>query len=154
MPDDTRIGPENGSLLIVGGSTPPSLFKRFVNLSGGPHAPIVIIPTASGQEAAPTPAQQGPLFRPFTDAGATNLQVLHTTDRAVADSEAFVKPLLEAHGVWIPGGRHTFLADAYLGTRTESAFHDLLARGGCIGGSSAGATIQGPTWYAEIRAAT
>jgi cyanophycinase len=33
--------------------------------------------------------------------------------------------------------------DAYQGTRTESAIGDVLKRGGAIGGSSAGATIQG-----------
>jgi cyanophycinase-like exopeptidase len=33
--------------------------------------------------------------------------------------------------------------DSYAGTRTYRAFHDVLARGGVIGGSSAGATIQG-----------
>jgi cyanophycinase len=35
------------------------------------------------------------------------------------------------------------LVDAYLGTKTEAAIHDVLKRGGVIGGSSAGATIQG-----------
>lgn len=33
--------------------------------------------------------------------------------------------------------------DAYEGTETWQAFHDVLRRGGVIGGSSAGATIQG-----------
>jgi len=45
--------------------------------------------------------------------------------------------------VWIPGGRQWRLADAYLNTAVERAIKDLLARGGVVGGSSAGATIQG-----------
>ena len=34
-------------------------------------------------------------------------------------------------------------ADSYSGTRTETEIKALLARGGVVGGSSAGATIQG-----------
>jgi cyanophycinase len=69
--------------------------------------------------------------------------MIHTRDRRVADSEAFVAPLREARGVWFPGGRHWRLADAYLRTRTHGALREVLARGGVIGGTSAGATILG-----------
>ena len=69
--------------------------------------------------------------------------VLHTTDRSVANSADFVKPLQDATGVWLEGGRHWRLADAYLGTRTLKELFNLLDRGGVIGGGSAGATIQG-----------
>jgi cyanophycinase len=54
-----------------------------------------------------------------------------------------VAPLRTARGVWFEGGRQWRLVDAYLGTRTERELFALLARGGVIGGSSAGATIQG-----------
>lgn len=46
-------------------------------------------------------------------------------------------------GVWFNGGRQWHLADSYLNTKTHEAFWDVLQRGGVIGGSSAGATIQG-----------
>ncbi|HEV7500738.1 MAG TPA: cyanophycinase, partial [Vicinamibacteria bacterium] len=77
------------------------------------------------------------------DAGARHVKVLHTRDRKVADSEAFVAPLRDASGVWFSGGRQWRLADAYLGTRTHSELRAVLARGGVIGGTSAGATILG-----------
>jgi cyanophycinase len=75
--------------------------------------------------------------------GATSLTVLHTRDHKVADSESFVAPLRSARGVWFPGGRQWRLADSYLGTRTERELRAVLDRGGVIGGTSAGATIQG-----------
>ena len=78
----------------------------------------------------------------FKKAGATNVHLLHTRDTKVADSEEFVAVLRDARAVWFGGGRQWRLADAYLGTKTEAAFHDVLKRGGVIGGSSAGATIQ------------
>jgi cyanophycinase len=48
-----------------------------------------------------------------------------------------------ARAVWFTGGRQWRLVDSYLGTKTEAALRTLLDRGGVIGGTSAGATIQG-----------
>ncbi|RMH14902.1 MAG: cyanophycinase [Gemmatimonadetes bacterium] len=136
-----EVGPERGSLVIVGGALrDEAIVQRFVDLAGGPTAHIVVIPTAGGAESYD---EFWPGLKMFRDVGATNLTVLHTTDPAVADEEAFVAPLLDAGGVWFAGGRQWRLADAYLGTRTEEALREVLARGGVIGGSSAGATIQG-----------
>jgi cyanophycinase len=72
-----------------------------------------------------------------------HVTVLHTRDRKIANSEKFVEPLRHASGVWFEGGRQWRLADAYLGTRVEREVKSLLARGGVVGGASAGATIQG-----------
>jgi cyanophycinase len=71
------------------------------------------------------------------------LTVLHTRDPKLADTEAFVKPLTTARGVFFGGGRQWRLADAYLNTRVQRELQALLDRGGVVGGSSAGATILG-----------
>ena len=136
-----EIGPSRGALVIVGGAMrDPAILTRFLELAGGIDAPIVVIPTAGGA------AEYGPDWRglgSFRALGAKNLTVLHTTDRKVADSEEFVRPIREARGVFFGGGRQWRLADSYLNTRTQEALFELLDRGGVIGGSSAGATIQG-----------
>jgi len=45
------IGPENGALVIVGGAMQdPAILERFMELAGGPEAPVVIIPTAGGAD--------------------------------------------------------------------------------------------------------
>jgi cyanophycinase len=49
----------------------------------------------------------------------------------------------QATAVWFGGGRQWRFLDAYQGTQLEAKFHAVLKRGGVIGGSSAGATIQG-----------
>ncbi len=135
------VGPANGSLVIAGGSlTDPDVFRRFVDLAGGPTAPIVVIPTAGG---APGYDQYFAGRRPFEEAGSRHVTVMHTYDRAVADTDAFVEPLLDARGVWFTGGRQWRLADAYLDTKVHAQLWEVLARGGVIGGSSAGASIQG-----------
>ena len=133
-------GPEKGSLVIVGGAMQdPAIVQRFIELAGGTEAPIVIIPTAG--EADEDYHQFWSGLKQWRDNGAKHLTVLHTRDRKVADSEAFVRPLREARGVFFAGGRQWRLADSYLDTLTHKELAALLARGGVIGGSSAGASI-------------
>jgi cyanophycinase len=51
--------------------------------------------------------------------------------------------LRDANAVWFNGGRQWNIVDSYVNTLTYREFHKVLERGGVIGGSSAGATIQG-----------
>ena len=135
------VGPKNGSLVIVGGAMrDQAITEKFIELAGGPDALIVVIPTAGGADEYD---QEWRGLRAFRAAGATNLTVLHTYDRDEADTDEFARPIHEAGGVWFGGGRQWRLADSYLNTKTHEALWDLLDRGGAIGGSSAGATIQG-----------
>jgi cyanophycinase len=135
----TSHGPENGYLVIVGGGNGSKVMPRFFELAGGKDARIVYIPTAGGVGTFDVEKIRAQGLKE----GSARVDVLHTRDRKVADSEEFVKPLLDATAVWIGGGRHWRLADSYLGTRTEREIKRLLDRGGVVGGSSAGATIQG-----------
>lgn len=132
--------PEKGTLVIAGGGQlGEDVVGAFLTLAGGKDAPIVIIPTAGG---APTYAADWAGASVLTKAGATRVTVLHTLDRKEADSAAFTAAIEKASGVWIAGGRQWRLVDAYAGTRTEKAIKDVLARGGVVGGTSAGASIQ------------
>jgi len=135
-----RHGPETGALVIVGGAMrDTAIVNRFIALAGGPGAArIVVVPTAGG---ADTYEQDWGGAAAFREAGA-QVTILHTTDRAVADTPEFAAPLADATGVWFGGGRQWRLADSYLNTRTHEAFRQVLSRGGVIGGSSAGASIQ------------
>lgn len=134
-------GPENGSLVVVGGGRMgESIVKKFIELAGGLDAPIVVIPTAGGRDSYTENSGGAGALREY---GATNVTVLHTYNRTEADSDEFIKPLEKATGVFFGGGRQWRLVDAYAGTKTEAAFWEVLNRGGVIGGSSAGATIQG-----------
>jgi cyanophycinase len=134
-------GPEKGTLVIVGGGDLPNVIvDRFVSLAGGRAARVVVIPTA-GEEDRYGQDYGGADF--LKKAGVAHVTVLHTRDRAVADTEEFTRPLREATGVWLPGGRHWRFVDSYLHTRTQRELELVLERGGVIGGSSAGATIQG-----------
>jgi cyanophycinase len=113
-----------------------------MELVGGADAPIVVIPTAVTSDSL-TDEDLERFKKSFTEKGFEQVTVLHTRDREVANSEAFVEPIQNAVGVWFSGGRQWRHADSYLDTRTHEAFFELLERGGVISGSSAGATIQG-----------
>ena len=139
---DTTLthGPENGSLVIVGGAMRDTVIvDRFIKLAGGPDAPIVVIPTASGAEEI----NDDRVSRFLTARGATDVTVVHTYDSLEADTPEFVEPIKRASGLWFTGGRQWRIVDAYGGTATEDEIRKVLERGGVIGGSSAGATIQG-----------
>lgn len=138
--DAPVVGPSEGVLIVAGGGRlGPDIMGRFVELAGGASARIVIIPTAGEQDSFPDSWSGYEVFR---EMGVRDLTVLHTRDPAVADRTDFVAPLRAATGVWIPGGRQWRLADSYLDTRTLDELHALLDRGGVIGGTSAGASIQ------------
>lgn len=133
-------GPKNGTLIIAGGAAIEPILERFIELAGGNDAPTVYIPTASGDIGDEAREMRADILR---NLGAANVSVMHTTDPSVANTESFAKTLRTARGVWFGGGRQWHLVDAYEGTLTEQLFRDVLERGGVIGGSSAGATIQG-----------
>jgi len=134
----SQYGPDRGNLVIVGGgAVGAEIWHRFIALAGGPNAPVVYIPAAS--EAEPKENAGDFLKR----AGFTDVTVLHTRDKQVADTDEFVAPLKKAKAVWFGGGRQWRIVDSYEGTKTEREFQNVLNRGGVIGGTSAGATIQG-----------
>jgi cyanophycinase len=145
-PNQAIVGPKNGSLVIMGGGgkdrTFPQVFAHFIKLAGGKDARIVIVPTAAS--SSPDHNYQHSWSLDLAKSmGVKKATLLHSHDRKTADTEAFVEPLKTATGVWFGGGRQWRLTKAYGGTLTEKEFHKVLERGGAIGGSSAGASIQG-----------
>lgn len=129
----------NGSLVIVGGGgMPAEVTKKFIELAGGPDALIVILPTAVPD---PIPANSGAAL--FEKAGARNVKVLRARELKDVEAPETLEVLKQARGVWFGGGRQWRFVDAYENTKAYDLLHGVLRRGGVIGGSSAGATIQG-----------
>ena len=141
----TLVGPSRGSLVIMGGGGKemPGIFGKFVELAGGKAARIVVVTTAISSDPKHNYDRSWAAKLAREQFKVAEITVLHTHDRGIADSEGFVEPITRATGVWFGGGRQWRLTRAYGGTRSEREFHKVLERGGAIGGSSAGATIQG-----------
>ena len=143
-----EYGPPKGTLVIVGGGSMEGtgIVEKFIQLAGGPEAKFVVVPTAGGnknQDGTIRVYKEEQVIAAWLKRGLKTVKMLHTHDPKVADTEEFVQPLREANAVWFDGGRQWNIVDSYMNTLTYKEFHKVLERGGVIGGSSAGATIQG-----------
>jgi cyanophycinase len=130
-----------GALLIVGGGgTPAMVHDLFFHLAGGPNARVIHLPSATITfEEIPDKREY---YCDFYGRNPASFEFLHTYDRAVAERPEFAKPLREATGVWIGGGKQARLSDLFLGTEVLTALHDLVARGGVAAGTSSGCAIM------------
>jgi len=141
------IGPKNGALLIGGGGKndgmTDEMWKVFFDLAGGQTAKLVVIPTAFDENSINYDPEFKILERTFKSIGFKDIQFIHTRDTLIANSNDFIKPLKTATAVWLTGGRQWRMADTYLNTKTHKELIKVLNRNGIIGGTSAGASIQG-----------
>jgi len=143
-----EYGPAKGTLLIVGGGnlTGSGINEKFIELAGGKNKNFVIVPTAGGNrnsDGSLIVYKEEDVIAPWVKLGLTHVRMLHTADPKQADTEEFAKVLRDANAVWFNGGRQWNIVDSYANTLTYRELHKVLDRGGVIGGSSAGATIQG-----------
>ncbi len=132
---------ENGALVIVGGGgVPEGLMKTFVDLAGGTDAAkLVYVPCSEEDDVS---ADRG-MLASWEQMGVAHPAMIHTKNREQANNdEQFLLPLRDATGIWFGGGRQWNLADSYYGTTAHRLMKEVLHRGGVIGGSSAGASIQ------------
>lgn len=138
--DIERIHSLPGPIVLAGGTFIDPIGEEFVRLAGGSKARLVIVPTAYGpteEEGVQQFHEQWNRWKP------ASVEVLHTRDRAVADDPNFVAPLKRATGVWFTGGKQSRLIDVYHGTLVQKELHEVLKRGGAVGGNCAGAMALG-----------
>lgn len=129
---------EGGTLLIAGGGHLPEGIKRqFLELAGGEKARLVIIPAANIDESDAREYQST-----WSDYGAASVEVLHADSRRISENPEFSRCLDQATGVWLGGGQQTWLAGWYRDTPVQQRLLGVLARGGVIGGTSAGASAM------------
>ncbi len=142
FPQSERLTPEvpSGSLIIIGGgATPREAMNQFVLRAGGSDAKLVYVPCLENEDLA----GERDLIETWRRMGVENCELLHTKDRIRANQDpSFLDPLRDATGIWFGGGRQWNLADSYYGTEAHRLMKQVLARGGVIAGSSAGASIQ------------
>src|SRR5262249_10791612 len=140
QPNRTSGQEPAGWLVIVGGgSLPDEVRNRFLELADGKNARLVIIPTAHTRaDHLETMAS----YAYWKAQKVESVTFLHTRESDQANDPKFVKPLTQATGVWFVGGDQSLLMAPYRGSLVERELHKLLARGGVIGGTSAGASAM------------
>ena len=133
------VVPSGTLFLVGGGGVPDEVLTRMVELAGGAESSFVYVPCTEAEEVTREPG----FVRTLRDAGAGSATWIHTKDRTKADGdEEILGKLHEATGLWFGGGRQWNFVDSWHDTEAHQLMRDVLARGGVIGGSSAGASIQ------------
>ncbi len=132
--------PKGHLVLIGGGEKPPEVMRKFVELAGGPSAPIVAIPTASSEPD--TGAYYVKLFR--EEYGCTNVVSLDIHSPADARRPDYVELASRAGGIFFGGGDQVRILTAFARSPVLAAIRAAFARGAVIGGTSAGTACQSP----------
>jgi cyanophycinase len=148
-----QVAKSHGHLVIIGGGEDKqrdmAILRRFVELSGGPSAKIVVITAAS----AATDHMWETYERAFADLGVTRHLHLHLDSRHDANDDDHIRDLGDADGIFMTGGDQKRLLALIGGTKLDAAMHAALKlRGACIGGTSAGASAMSGHMLAQGRA--
>ena len=124
-----------GSVLVVGGGTPPSDAAAWL-ADRAANGRVIVLDYEPADSSWPARFQAA-------GAEATYLAVpaSDADDPAVAD-------LVRSHdGVFLPGGDQNRYRTQWTGTAVAQAVRDVFARGGAVGGTSAGAMVLGGAVY-------
>ncbi|MCJ7453563.1 MAG: cyanophycinase [Steroidobacteraceae bacterium] len=140
MPSKIPDGATRGWIIPIGGAENKEndrhILERFVKVSGGSDADIVVIPTASRM------AETGPRYeRLFTEIGAARVSSMDFDTRRDCHEPGRLQRLEEASGIFFTGGNQLRLTTLLGGTPVAKLIRIRNAHGVAVGGTSAGASI-------------
>jgi cyanophycinase len=138
-PSKVEVDKKRGYIVPIGGAEDKEgtaeILRMFLEVSGGKHARIVIIPTASSLEE--TGRKYEKLFRKL---GADEAKSLPLESRDDAGKREWLDYIDKATGVFVTGGNQLRLTTTLGGTAVAKAIRRANARGATVGGTSAGST--------------
>ena len=140
MPSKIPDGSTRGWIIPIGGAENKEndrhILERFVEVSGGDEADIVVIPTASRLH------ETGHRYeRLFRDIGAAQVTVMDFDTRRDCQEPGRLERLEQATGIFFTGGNQLRLTTLLGGTLVAKLIRVRNAHGVTVGGTSAGASI-------------
>ena len=140
MPSKIPDGETRGWIVPIGGAENKEndrhILERFLRVSGGADANIVIIPTASRMH------ETGPRYeRIFKHLGAAHVAVMDFDTRRDCQEPGRLQRIEEATGIFFTGGNQLRLTTLLGGTPVAKLIRIRNAHGVTVGGTSAGASI-------------
>jgi cyanophycinase len=140
MPSKIPDGETRGWIVPIGGAENKEndrrILERFVRVSGGANADIVVIPSASRLY------ETGPRYeRIFRELGAAHVTVMDFDTRRDCRETGRLERLEAASGVFFTGGNQLRLTTLLGGTPVSKLIRRRNAHGVTVGGTSAGASI-------------
>jgi cyanophycinase len=140
MPSRIPQRRKRGWIVPIGGAenkeNDPRILERFVQVSGGDEADIVVIPTASRMHETGSRYQQ--LFEAL---GAARVTVMDFDTRRDCQEPGRLRRIEEASGIFFTGGNQLRLTTLLGGTPVAKLIRQRNAQGVTVGGTSAGASI-------------
>ena len=140
MPSIVPEGERRGWIIPIGGAenkeNDRGILERFVRVSGGAAADVVVIPTASRLH------ETGERYeRLFTELGAARVSVMDFDTRRDCQERGRLERLEQATGIFFTGGNQLRLTTLLGGTPVAKLIRLRNASGVTVGGTSAGASI-------------
>jgi cyanophycinase len=140
MPSKVPDGQRRGWIIPIGGAENKEndrhILERFVRVSGGEEADIVVIPTASRMY------ETGPRYEQlFGELGAARVTVMDFDTRRDCQEAGRLERLEQASGIFFTGGNQLRLTTLLGGTPVAKMIRARNAGGVTVGGTSAGASI-------------
>ena len=140
MPSKTSPGESRGWIVPIGGAENKEndrhILERFIRVSGGTNANIVVIPTASRMH------ETGPRYEKlFKELGAAEVTSMDFDTRRDCQESGRLRRIEEATGIFFTGGNQLRLTTLLGGTPVAKLIRARNAHGVTVGGTSAGASI-------------
>ncbi len=117
-----------------------------LDLAGGLHVPIAILPTAAAPDRNDKRAG-GNGASWFRSLGASRVDVVPVIDRASAEEAALAGRIRSARFIYLLGGFPRYLGETLHNSRAWQAAREANEAGAVIGGSSAGAMVLCEYYY-------
>lgn len=140
MPSKVPAGGTRGWIIPIGGAenkeNDRQILERFVSVSGGSDADIVVIPTASRL------TETGPRYvEIFQEIGAARVTAMDFDTRRDCHEPGRLQRLAQATGIFFTGGNQLRLSTLLGGTPVAKLVRSDNAAGVTVGGTSAGASV-------------
>jgi cyanophycinase len=140
MPSKVPEGASRGWIVPIGGAenkeNDQHILERFVTVSGGRDADLVVIPTASKLR------ETGPRYEKlFRDLGAARVTTMDFDTRRDCHEPSRLERIEQATGIFFTGGNQLRLTTLLGGTPVAKLVRTRNAQGVTVGGTSAGASI-------------
>jgi cyanophycinase len=140
MPSKIFPGETRGWIVPIGGAENKEndrhILERFIRVSGGSDANVVVIPTASRMH------ETGPRYEKlFRELGAAEVTSMDFDTRRDCQEPGRLRRIEAATGIFFTGGNQLRLTTLLGGTPVAKLIRARNAHGVTVGGTSAGASI-------------
>ena len=136
---DTEATPLGGIVLSGGAGEVDPAMQWFLQQAGGGDVLILRVSGSDGYQN---------YFYTELGVDVASVETIKFTAPSAASADYVVQRIAEAEAVWLAGGDQSNYVNYWQGTPVEDGLHALVARGGAIGGISAGMAVLGGGYFA------